>query len=101
MNSILVVFMVAQFSFILGFLLGKSTKSESSLAGFSERTTDSNKSHKSLGKMVALKIDDTRFVTKIQDDGLVKKGNDLGTSSSVEDDIGSSVSKLAQLKKNK
>ena len=100
MNNALVIFVVAQFSFVLGFLLGKSLRSESTLETI-DQSFRSGRSHKSSEKMAAVKIDATRFVTKIQDDGLVKKGNDLGTSSSVEDDIGSSVSKLAQLKKNK
>lgn len=100
MNGELIVFVVAQFSFIVGFLLGRLSRHETTSAE-PENKSLFNKVHKTPAKMAMMKIDDTRFVTKVNDAGFVKTGKDLGKSSSVEDDIGSSVSRLAQLKKNK
>jgi len=40
-------------------------------------------------------------VTEISTNSLEKKGNDLGTKTIINDDVSSSVSKLALLKKNK
>lgn len=48
-----------------------------------------------------VEIDDKKFVTDITTEKLIKKGGELGTQVTVNDDVGTSVSKLAQLKKNK
>ena len=48
-----------------------------------------------------VEIDDKKFVTDITTDKLIKKGGELGTQVIVNDDVGTSVSRLAQLKKNK
>lgn len=48
-----------------------------------------------------VEIDDKKFVTNIATDKLIKKGVELGTHVTVNDDVGTSVSKLSQLKKNK
>jgi len=48
-----------------------------------------------------VEIDEKTFVTNVSTDSLEKKCKDLGTQITVEDDVGSSVSKLAMLKKNK
>lgn len=47
-----------------------------------------------------VKIDDSTFVTAVKADILERKGSALGKESSVADNIGTSISKLAQLKKN-
>ena len=46
-------------------------------------------------------IDEKKFVTDVSTTNLVKKGGELGTKTVVNDDVGASASKLAQLKKNK
>ncbi|MBM3194444.1 MAG: hypothetical protein FJZ60_01630 [Chlamydiae bacterium] len=48
-----------------------------------------------------VEIDEKKFVTEISTNSLEKKGNDLGTKTIINDDVSSSVSKLALLKKNK
>lgn len=48
-----------------------------------------------------VEIDEKKFVTDIITDRLIKKGGELGTQVIVNDDVGASASKLAQLKKNK
>lgn len=52
-------------------------------------------------KNKAVKIDDSTFVTIVKSDILEKKGANLGTQTIVNDNVETSVSRLAQLKKNK
>ena len=46
-------------------------------------------------------LDERTFVTTISTDSLVKKNGEIGTSTTVDDNVGASVSKLAQLKKSR
>lgn len=97
----LTLFLVAQFCLLLGFAVGRSTAPKQS----TEQTTSLKASFgRPLDiptKLKAIKIDENKFVTKVADSSLIKKGGDLGKNSSVDDDISSSVNKLAQMKKNK
>jgi len=99
-NEIL-FFVIVQLSFLLGYLMGRSKSS--STQSINDETTQGNhsKSTSASKKMMEVKIDEARFVTKVKDDAFVKNDNELGKSTSVDDDIVLSVSKLAQLKKNK
>jgi len=72
----------------LGFVIGKVTN-----------PTIYN--HPSVHHKKIVEIDDKKFVTNITTDKLIKKGVELGTHVTVNDDVGASVSKLSQLKKNK
>ena len=83
-------------AFILGYILGKmnsvqqpGTISPTSMVPFT-RTQKPKK---------IVTIDEKKFVTEISTSTLQKKGGELGTQVVVEDDVGASVSKLAQLKK--
>jgi hypothetical protein len=98
----IIFFVIVQLSFLLGYLMGKSrvyttrqdaNEEKSSINPFKVTSTPK--------KMMEVKIDEARFVTKVKDDAFVKNDNELGKSTSVDDDIGLSVSKLAQLKKSK
>ena len=48
-----------------------------------------------------VKLDERKFVTTISMDSLTKKNGELGTSMTVDDNVSTSVSRLAQLKKSK
>jgi len=97
----IIFFVIVQLSFLLGYLMGKS-KGSSNQSTNDERTQfNHSKSTPTSKKMLEVKIDEARFVTKVKDDALVKNDKELGKNTSVDDDIGLSVSKLAQLKKNK
>jgi hypothetical protein len=100
MTHELIIFATFQCGFFLGFVLGRVTK------GVSSGTQEDSKvrfggRNETMTKMKILKIDEARYVTKVADDKFVKTGNELGKTSAVDDDIGSSVSKLAQLKQRK
>lgn len=96
--SDLVIFMIAQFTFVSGFLLGRITGGSS---GAQEQQKTFFSKPNTPAKIKAVKIDDAKFVTKVTSDSFVKKGTELGKNSSVDDDIASSASKLAQLKRGK
>jgi hypothetical protein len=97
----IIFFVIVQLSFLLGYLMGKSKGS--SVQNTNDERTHFNhpKTTSTTKKMMEVKIDEARFVTKVKDDVLVKNDKELGKSTSVDDDIGLSVTKLAQLKKNK
>ena len=99
-NEIL-FFVITQLSFLLGYLMGKSKGSARQDVNEEKLTINPFKGTTPSKKMMEVKIDEARFVTKVKDDAFVKNDNELGKSTSVDDDIGLSVSKLAQLKKNK
>jgi len=86
-------------AFIVGFIIGRMTVN----SVISEYTIDAKGSFfkPEAKKSKYVEIDEKKFVTSISIDSLEKKGKDLGTQTIVEDDVGSSASKLAMLKKNK
>jgi len=94
------LFSVIQLAFIAGFLLGRSQSSSSS-DGQPSSFFAANKKDVTLEKLKKFTIDDTRFVTKVNDDKFIKNEKALGEKVVTEDDITVSVSKLAHLKKNK
>lgn len=96
-------------AFILGFLVGRVTNnplqktfvqqllpSFDTTSDIKQQNVQENKKQKKI-----VKIDDKTFVTSVKTDALVKKSGELGTKTTVTDDVSSSISKLAQLKKNK
>lgn len=84
--------------FILGFIVGRLTKSPS--GGKIHEVVDNRVYSKSESKQrKVVSIDDKKFVTSISTEALQKKGKELGTQVVVEDDVGSAVSKLTLLKK--
>lgn len=93
------VFAALQVGLILGFVLGRRTGHAAE--PHSSATTPAGLRRETQEKLKAVKIDEARFVTKVADDSLKSQGTSLGKSSSVEDDIGSSVNKLAQLKRGR
>lgn len=96
----LTVFLIAQICFCVGFALGRVTSGKTS-SEFSESSSSKSTVSKQarIEKLKSVKIDEAKFVTNISFDALKKSGQDLGNNSVVDDDIGSSVSKLAQLKR--
>lgn len=94
------LFSVIQLAFIAGFLLGRNQS-----IGSSDNQPSSffvnNKKDPTRDKLKKFTIDDTRFVTKVNDDQFVKNEKVLGEKVVTEDDITMSVSKLAHLKKSK
>lgn len=86
-------------SFILGFVVGRITVNKDLSDPRIEPKGSFFKNESKQRKLV--EIDEKKFVTDISTNSLEKKGKDLGTKTTVEDDVGSSVSKLAALKKNK
>lgn len=48
-----------------------------------------------------IKLDERTFVTTVSMDSLMKKNGELGTSTTVDDNVSASVTRLAQLKKSK
>lgn len=86
-------------AFILGFIVGKMSGN----AGIGDPRIDPKGSffNQQIRQRKNVEIDEKKFVTAISTDSLEKKGKELGTKTVVNDDVGSSVSKLAMLKKNK
>ena len=100
MSNELFIFIIVQFSFIVGFLLGRNTRRGENIISADTKSLFDRQGN-TPAKMKVLKIDEAKFVTKVQDSALAKSTKELGKAMSVDDDIGSSVSRLAQLKKNK
>jgi len=100
MTHELIIFAAFQCGFFLGFVLGRITKNSSSNSQEEPKVRFGSR-NETMTKMKILKIDEARYVTKVSDDKFVKTGNELGKTSAVDDDIGSSVSRLAQLKQRK
>lgn len=102
-NAIVVLALV-QISLIVGFILGKmSSRKEitheretpEAVRKFEFSAPAKNQPIKSVA------IDDSVYVTSVASNNLQKSGTDLGKTTIVEDNIESSVSKLAHLKKSK
>lgn len=96
-----VLFVSVQISFFVGFLLGKSRNFR--VINQSE-VGQSEKSFLTQTKQMTrkeVKIDGSTFVTKSDENQLKNMGGELGNQTIVADDVSSSVSKLAQLKRNK
>jgi hypothetical protein len=123
--TLVLYFLAYQTAFILGFIVGRMgwmakqqqpivVKNIMESAGISGpvtvnsgmnnvesvqvRKTEESSAIPTVKKVV--KIDDSTFVTAVKADVLERKGATLGKESSVADNIGTSISKLAQLKKN-
>ena len=94
-------------SFILGFIAGKipfSTERVSYVEKeklLSQESLSSQSKKESLSPRRAVKIDDSKFVTEVKTNSLSEKSGELGVQTTVEDDVGKSVSRLAHLKKNR
>lgn len=99
-NEIL-FFVIVQLSFLLGYLMGKNRGPVVQNESQEKNSINAFKNTTATKKMLEVKIDEARFVTKVKDDAFEKNDKELGKSTSVDDDIGLSVSRLAQLKKNK
>jgi hypothetical protein len=108
LNSFILPLLLYLTAFLIGFLFGRtmSPKYVSTMVSSNDTSIDTKgsffkpeKREKSEKKVV--KIDDSTFVTNVSSESLEKKGSTLGTETTVEDDVGSSASKLAQLKKNR
>lgn len=102
LKNVIFTFLIFQVSFFLGFLIGRITGKNivhsSNDIGLST-PKKFNFGNKDENTKKAVTIDDTVFVTAVTSDSLQKIGSDIGQTLIVEDDIGSSVSKLAHLKK--
>ena len=101
--------------FVLGYLIGRVDvihrllrKQEKNVVytTTSTESTNSQKRIKTDSDTPALKppkitIDESKFVTTIKTDSFQKDFDDLGNTTTSEDNIKSSISKLSQLKRNK
>ena len=104
-TSSLLVYVTA---FALGFVIGRITSGQSKQIILNVPDIVPSSGHRvvehktsEILKKKNVTIDDTRFVTSVSSNLLANTGKDLGTKIVVEDNVGDSVSKLAQLKKNK
>jgi|688.fasta_scaffold2285781_1 hypothetical protein len=97
-----ILFVSVQISLLVGFLLGKSRNSR---VTHQIDSVQPEKSFLSQSKQAStkkeVKIDNSTFVTKTNESQLKGTGEELGSQTIVSDDVSSSVSKLAQLKRNK
>lgn len=85
-------------AFILGFVVGRITNPLKSLAS-NDAITAKGSFLNPPTKRKAVSIDERKFVTDIATETLEKKGGELGKQTTVNDDVGTAVSKLAMLKK--
>lgn len=83
----------------IGFILGRL----SDRSGISDTRAEPKTSflRPEVKQKKEIKLDERKFVTTVSMDSLTKKNGELGTSMMVDDNVSASVSKLAQLKKNK
>jgi hypothetical protein len=103
-----IVFSLFQVSFLLGYIMGRHsspssvTKSNNQPNVFAPQESESSfsipKQQPQSKKNIS--IDDSKFVTNFEE-SLQGNGKSLGRQTTVTDDVSSSVSKLAQLKRNK
>lgn len=84
-------------SLILGFILGRMT----TLRVSDDKIDARGSFFKPEAKKKAVVMDERRFVTDVSTSSLEKKSGDLGTSITVNDDVATSASRLAHLKKNR
>lgn len=101
MNDIsFATFLFSQVCFFLGFAVGRITTSQQQ-----QPTVKSSgffaKNPEQAAKLKTVKINESTYVTKVSSDSLMKKGGDLGKTSSVDDNISDAANKLAQLKRGK
>ena len=82
-------------SFICGYILGKSN-SQPIVGGQSKSFFDQNKS---LNYEEKILIDERKYITDIKTSGLEKKYDTLGETKKTDEDIGSSINKLKNLKR--
>lgn len=83
--------------FCLGWILSSRRPSQGNVESFFTDRKDSTLS----SKKRTVKIDEAKFVTDVSASTLKQSNLELGKKMSVEDDISSSVNRLAQLKKLK
>lgn len=99
------LFLVVQISFFLGYAIGRlspqSSKENKKVEEEFCLEEFKTKIPKNLPGKSKIKIDSGVFVTNANDSSLESKGSNLGQQIVVEDDVSSSVSKLAMLKRNK
>jgi len=94
-------------AFFLGFIVGRITSPQSiKNIRVEDRepqyiASKSSFSNPEIHQKRVVSIDESKFVTNITAETLTKKGVELGTQITVEDDVEASVSRLAQLKKNR
>lgn len=100
-NDVVIAFLIAQFSFVLGFLLGRSLQNGQIINHDNSKLNSSFFRDTVEKKIRSVKIDDAKFVTKVSSDNFVKSNADIGKNLSVDDNLESSINKLAQLKKGK
>jgi len=102
-----IVFSLFQVSFLLGYIMGRhsstapaviTTKNQNDSSIMGDEPTPTIQQHQRAKKIVS--IDDSKFVTNFEEN-LQGNGKVLGNQTIVADDVSSSVSKLAQLKKIK
>lgn len=100
-----IVLLLFQVSFVLGYILGRISSNSSKHVFFQTQPSEdkplqqSFKNNSSLSKTM-FSIDDSKFVTSV-DKPLHGGEKPLGSQVSVDDDVSTSVSKLAQLKRGK
>jgi hypothetical protein len=86
-------------AFILGYIIGRITGKSDIRDHRIDAKGSFFKPESRQRKQV--EIDEKKFVTSVSTDSLQRKGKELGTQTIVEDDLATSASKLAMLKKNK
>ena len=92
---------------ILGFLVGRITAPKQQQITYVEQKSANEMPEKfsqikqSNERKNVVSIDESRFVTNVSTESLTQKNGEVGTKMTVNDDVGSSVSKLAQLKRNR
>lgn len=82
-------------SFICGYVFGK-TNSQAIVGGQSKSFFNQNKS---LDHEEKILIDERKYITDIKTSGLEKKYDTLGETKKSDEDIGSSINKLKNLKR--
>lgn len=97
----LTAFLLCQIFLMLGFAIGRITASSGNQNSFGTGRLPLGRPIDTPSKLKSIKINESTFVTNVPDSSLVKKGKDIGKSSTVDDDISTSVNRLAQLKKSK
>jgi len=96
----LIVFLGILGSFVAGYLVGRVDKIAGALQSNTQQPASFLKAAKTSAAIkAAVNIDDTKYVTTIRTDGLAKmQDTAIGKTTTTQDDIQTSVSKLAQLK---
>lgn len=106
LRATIICFLLVEISILIGFAIGRLTAQKqtevtdkSTLQPPRKFNFNSSGDNELAIQKNILSIDDRVYVTSVASDDLQKVGTDIGNTSVVEDDIGSSVSKLAHLKK--